>query len=383
MAKRWRVTLTALCLSTVAVLHAQTALLSEANRRAIDRMFAVFDRTDTPGYAIEILKDGKIAYAKGYGMANLDDSVPITPQTIFHLASLSKQFTGAAIALLLLDGKISLEDPVSKYIPETTKYGPELKLKHLVYMTSGLHEYMNETRTSGQPWMTSYYFTRDEAIAAALKPEKLLFAPGSQWEYSNTNYMLLTRIVEIVSSKSFAAFMRDRVFQPLEMTATDVNDDTTLVVAHRAIGYARRDDPQVARELANNGIRIRKGSGWVRLIRNSPHFGGSGVMTSLEDLARWDENWYSGRLGSGFTTQMNQRMTFAHGKDNDAFGLVFHTRYEKTMIDYSGGDTDTSTYMARFPEQHLTVICLSNMPLGDAEGKAKAVLDLLHAAGKL
>jgi CubicO group peptidase (beta-lactamase class C family) len=119
-------------------------------------------------------------------------------------------------------------------------------------------------------------------------------------------------------------------------------------------------------------------------MRVSPHFGGSGVFTTLNDLLLWDRNWYSGQLaGPKFTVLMNARKTFANGKDNDALGLVWREFYGHAALDYSGGDTDVSTYMARFPEQRLTVICLSNMPLGDAEGHAKAVLDLLHGWGKL
>jgi hypothetical protein len=132
------------------------------------------------------------------------------------------------------------------------------------------------------------------------------------------------------------------------------------------------------------GVYIKPGDGWVRLIRVSPHFGGSGVFTTFDDLLLWDRNWYTASLaGPAFTELMNHRQKFQHDKDNDAFGLVWRTRYGHPMLDYSGADTDTSTYMARFPEQGLTVVCLSNMPLGDAEGKADALLNLLHAWGKI
>jgi CubicO group peptidase (beta-lactamase class C family) len=251
-------------------------------------------------------------------------------------------------------------------------------------MTSGLHEYLTVGRQSGQPWMGFYYFTRDEAVSAALKPDTLEFAPGTRWAYSNTNYMILTKIVEQVSGLAFSTFMRERIFQPLEMQHSDINDDVTLVVPNRATGYAPRSDPRVAKELVDVGVSIRPGSGWVRLVRTSPHFGGSGVFSTLEDLAKWDANWYTHQLGGpAFADLMNKRTRFQHDKDNDAFGLVDRTLYGKQMLDYSGGDTDTSTYMARFPAEHFTIICLSNMPLGDAEGKSHEVLELLHKAGRL
>jgi CubicO group peptidase (beta-lactamase class C family) len=333
---------------------------------------------------VAIIKGGDFALSRGYGLANLDDGIPITPETSFHLASLSKQFTGAAIALMILEHKIALTDPVSKYIPEVAKYGDGLRIEHLVYMTSGLHEYTDLPRASGDPWMTFYYFTRDEAIATALRPDHLEFAPGMQWAYRNINYMLLTKIVEVVSHQSFSAFMKERIFTPLGMSHTEIDDDTTEIIPHRATGYASRSDPRVVKELAAVGIAIKPGDGWVRLVRVSPHFGGSGVFTTLNDLLDWDQNWYTETLsGQKFTDLMNRREKFQHDKDNDAFGLVWRSRYGHPMLDYSGGDTDASTYMVRFPEQRLTIICLSNMPLGDAEDKTQALLELLHTWGKL
>jgi len=356
--------------------------LDPGRESAIDRLFS--RPPNSPGYAVALIKNNEFAFAKGYGLANLDDGVPITRTTSFHLASLSKQFTAAAIALLILDRKISLSEPVAKYLPDVSKYGSGLRIEHLVYMTSGLHEYTDEPRTNGSPWMTFYYFTRDEAIAAALKPDQLEFAPGTKWAYRNINYMLLTKIVEVVSQESFAAFMRDRVFVPLGMSHSEINDDSTEVIPHRATGYALRSDPRILKEFAQVGVVIQPGEGWARLVRVSPHFGGSGVFTTLNDLLLWDRNWYAGTLaGPPFTELMNKRMKFEHDKDNDAMGLVWRSSYGHPMLDYSGGDTDGSTYMARFPEERLTIVCLSNMPLGDAEGKAQAVLDLLHGWGKL
>jgi CubicO group peptidase (beta-lactamase class C family) len=356
--------------------------LGAGQQSAIDQLFA--RPPGAPGYAVALIKDGEFVLAKGYGLSNLDDKIPITPETSFHLASLSKQFTAAAIALMILDHKVALSDPVAKYLPEVSKYGDGLHIEHLIYMTSGLREYTDEPRKNGAPWMTFYYFTRDEAIAAALQPDQLEFTPGTKWAYRNINYMLLTRIVEVVSHEPFAEFMQARVFGPLGMAHSEINDDSTEIIPHRATGYALRSDPRVIKELAQIGVVIKPGDGWVRLVRVAPHFGGSGVFTTLDDLLLWDRNWYTGALiGPQFTELMNKQMKFMHDKDNDAFGLVRRSSYGHSMLDYSGGDTDTSTYMARFPEQHLTIICLSNMPLGDAEGRANAVLDLLHNWRKL
>ena len=262
--------------------RSEASWLSAAQRAEIDRLFARPPKS--PGYAVAIIKYGEFAMRKGYGLANLDDGIPITPETSFHLASLSKQFTGAAIALLILEHKIALTDPVAKYIPEVAKYGDGLRIEDLVYMTSGLHEYTEVPRRSGGPWATSYYFTRDEAIGDALRPAHLEFAPGTRWAYRNINHRLLTKLVEIVSHRPLSAFMHDRVFGPLGMVHTAIDDDTTEVIPHRATGYAPRTDPKVVRELAPAGVFIKPGNGWVRLVRVSPHFGESGVFTALDDL---------------------------------------------------------------------------------------------------
>ena len=362
---------------------AEPPSLAAETTRTIDAIFADFNRPDTPGYAIGIVQDGHLIFARGYGEANLDDGIAITPQTVFHIASLSKQFTAAALALLILDGRVSLDDPVARFIPEAAKYGPGLEVKHLVYMTSGLPDYGTIPRSNGDPWFSAFYFTRDDAIRASLSSPKLDWPPGSRWAYSNANYMLITRIVEQASGKPFGEVLQERIFAPLGMTSTHLDDDTTAIVAHRAVGYAPRSAEIVA--AANKvGFTLRAGPGYARMIRNSPHFGGSGVMTNLEDLARWDANWTSAKVGGpAFVALMQKRIKFQHDKDNDAFGLVFGTYKGRTTIWYSGEDLDASSYMARFPDRNVTVFCLSNMLTGDCEGRGEKVMDALVAAGRV
>lgn len=352
--------------------------LTAAQVRAIDAVFADYAGSDSPGYAVGVVREGKLVFGRGYGMANLDDQVPITSESAFHLASLSKQFTAAAIALLIMDGKVSLETPVAKYFPETRKFGADLRLKHLMYFTSGIPDYTTRPRANGLPWFSDYYFTTDEAIAASLAADKLMFAPGTDWAYSNVNFMMLAKIVEKESGMPFSRFVESRIFAPLGMEHSHVDDDTTLVVLHRATGYADRSNPKVVNALSDAGIHIRSGKGYVRLVRNSPHYGGSGVFSTLEDLARWDGNFESGTLaGPKFTEWMYHRMHFEHDKDNDAFGLVFGHYRGHEMIWFAGEDLDTSTYMARFPDQKISVYVLSNMPFGASQQKATEVIDSL------
>ena len=345
----------------------------------IDALFAAFDRDASPGYAIGIARHGRLVYARGYGQADLDNGIAITPRTSFHLASLSKQFTAAAVALLILDGKLSLDTPVASLVPEAKKYGDALQVRHLIYFTSGVPEYFSLPRKSGLPWFSFDYFTTGEAIATALQGEPK-FAPGTRWEYSNTNYMLLTRIVERASGMRFADFVQQRLFKPLAMHESLVNDDATAVIPHRATGYAPRDNPGILRDLRSVGVEARAGMGYVRLPRVSPHYGGSGVFSSIEDLAKWDADFYDHRLaGPAFSELMLRREKFQHDKDNDAFGLVHGSFQGRPLIWFSGADFDGSTYMARLPQEQTTVICLSNMPTGNCEAKAREIFEILLA----
>ena len=346
---------------------------------AIDRIFAPAAPSQGPGYAVGVIKDGEFIHARGYGLANIEDGVPITIDTAFHIASLSKQFTGAAVALTLLDGRLDLEDPVARHVPEMA-WAPQVLVKHLVYMTSGLPEYSSLPRTCGLPWFSPYRFTTAEAIATVMVSRRLDFEPGAQWAYRNINYMLLAEIVARLSGQSFASFVAQRVFAPLAMSSSLVDDDALAVIARRAAAYAPARE--VAGDLASVDIAVTTQSPWLRLNRTSPHYGGSGVFTSIADWRKWDANWSNPVVGGpDFVALMHRRMRFQHSKDNDGFGLVFGERRGRAMIWYSGGDLDASSYVARFPDQQATMICLSNNPHGAAEAHALAAVDALIEAG--
>ena len=365
----------------VRIATAQSTL--DANTVAkIEAVFASTVGREGPGYAIGIVKDGQVLYAAGYGSGNLDDGIAITPKTVFHLASLSKQFTGSAIALLILDGKLRLDDPVEKYIPEARRYGTQLQIRHLVYMTSGLVDYTAVKRPNGDPWFSDSYFDIDDALSASLS-QPLQFVPGQQWAYRNINFMLLARIVERVSGQSLAEFLKDRMFRPLGMPQTLVDDDSTQVIKHRAVGYAPRT-ASIVGELHKVGIQARKDGDWVRLNRVSPHYGGSGVFSSVEDLAKWEDNFDHPKIGGeDYVSLMYRTAKFEHPKVNDAFGLVWRDFHHLRFLDYAGEDLDANTYMAHFPGSHLAVICLSNMLTGDCESKARSVMEFLFSAGLL
>lgn len=332
------------------------ALLSTAG---VDAVFADVDKS-APGYAVGIVQNGKLVYARGFGSANLDYGTPITAKTVFNVASLSKQFTAAALAILIREGKVALDDPVSRHIADFPAQFRAVRVKHLVYMTSGIPEYYRQPRPGGRSWDRDV-FTIDDAIAASLARPELEFAPGTRWAYSNVNYMLLAKIVERASGEPFPSFAQKRIFTPLKMTSTHVNDDVTRVVPNRAAGYNLRD-----------------GGGFHRHDRLSPHYGGSGVFTTIEDLARWDANFRTHILGGPELTSLILRtMKFEHEKANDAFGLVWGEYRGHRTLWYEGGDLGFSAYMLRFPDLGLSVYVLSNLGTGRAAERGKRVADVV------
>lgn len=356
----------------------QKAEVNKIVEKNIDSLFSEYNKTNTPGFAIGIFKDQKVLLAKGYGMANLDYNIPITANTIFNIASLSKQFTAASIALLMLRDSISLEDDVSKFIPEVSKYNYPIKIKHLIYFTSGIHEYHTLPHKNGLNWNLYDYFTIDTAIATSLSQSKLEFEPGTKWEYSNTDYMLLAKIVEKVSGMTLNEFATKNIFAPLDMNSSQINDDVTVIVKNRATGYVERKEETII-GAKKAGFYLRKEGLYMQAHRNSPHYGGSGVFTSINDWFKWDKNFYIQELGGKpFYDLMHKRMKFKHQKDNDAFGLVFGDYKGQEIIWYAGGDIGFNSYVMRFPKQQLTIVCFSNLDIGgSAEKMAKKVADIL------
>ncbi|MEM8825952.1 MAG: serine hydrolase domain-containing protein [Pseudomonadota bacterium] len=340
---------------------AGTSATTAATAAAPDRETEALSR---PGHVLEIRRDGRRELMHTEGAADIEQRRAIDEHTVFHIASLSKQITAATLAHAILDGLVSLEDPVANWVPAVAKYGDGLTVAHLLYMTSGLTEYYERPRPGGAPWSTFHYFTIDDAIAASLSAEELAFAPGTAWGYSNINYMLIAKIVEAAYEKRFADIAEERLFAPLGMSATLVNDDVTTLIPNRANAYVPRT-PEITEDLRSDAaIDADAAGGPLMLIRrNAPHYGGSGVMTSMADWGRWlDEMQSRAVFGEAFWTLMLRTERFAHDKTNDSFGLVHGVEANRPMLWYAGGDIDASSYMMVFPDEKVSISCFSNAP---------------------
>jgi CubicO group peptidase (beta-lactamase class C family) len=329
-----------LALATVALCQTSGDKLTEK----IDKLFADWDKADSPGCAIAIIKGGKIIYARGYGIANLDHNIPITKTTVFYIASTSKQFTAAAIALLAQRNKLSLDDPIRQHLPELPELYQPVTLRHLIHHTSGIRDFQTLLDVQGR---TDDVNSEQDVIELLARQKQLNFKPGKQFEYSNSGYFLLGVIVRRVSGQALREFAAENIFKPLGMKNTHFHDDRGLVVNNRASGYVPR-----------------RSGGYSLYMTNLDLVGNGGLMTTVEDLFLWDQNFYENKLGGGhdFTAQLMTEGTLNNGeKTNYAYGLELGAYKGLRTTAHSGGFGGFVTEMLRFPEQRFTVICLSNV----------------------
>lgn len=332
---------------------------SVATEAAVDALLAGKDGTAVPGCSVAAMKDGAIVYKRGFGMANLDYGIPNRPDTVFHVASISKQFTAAAIALLVLDGKLLLDDEVRRYLPELPDFGAPITLRQLIHHTSGLRDQWSLLEMSG--WRYSQdLITNDDVMGAVKRQKTLNFPPGSRFSYSNTGYTLLALIVEQVTGKTLRAFAQERIFIPLGMNSTFFRDDHAQVVRNLAVGY------------------VPHGSTFKSSITNFDTVGATSLLTTVEDLLFWDENFYNPRVGgAAFVAQMLERDSLNNGERVDyAFGLEFETYRGLTVIKHAGTDAGYRAQLLRFPDQHFSVACLCNTSTAGSRKLALQIADI-------
>lgn len=342
--------------------NAQTtsqAGLPAATRAKIDALFQDFN-SHTPGCVLGVVRDDRLVYARGYGMARLEENVPMTPQTVLEIGSVSKQFTAASIFLLEHDGKLSIDDEVRKYIPELPSYGRPVTIRELLHHTSGIRDCISLMQMSGIPY--DDFATESDALAMIVRQRELNFEPNSRYMYSNSGYFLLSQIVKRVSGKPLSQFAKERIFQPLGMTHTVIVGDHTLVVPGRSGTYAPR-----------------KGGGFEVDMSNWEQTGDGAVDTTVGDLALWDRNYDhpvvgGQRLVEELQTQgiLNdgKKISYAAGLEIDAYrGL--------RRVSHGGAWQGFRAEYERFPDQKLSLISLCNVANADPGSRTSKVADIL------
>jgi D-alanyl-D-alanine carboxypeptidase len=293
-----------------------------------------------PGLSLAVIKDGKHVKAKGYGFANLELHVPATPETVYQLGSLTKQFTATAIMLLVQDGKLALEDKISAYLDGTPGTWKEITLRHLLTHTSGIPDYLTDAA------IQSLQNTTPEKIVQSVTERPLDFVPGAKHSYSNTNFVLLASIVQKVSGKPYDTFLTERVFRPLGMTTTRRNSPNDLI-PNRAAGYSWSDS------------RLQNSACLDPTLWDN---GDGGLLSTVLDMAKWDAALTGDQVLTAASKQqmwtpvrLNDGKTYPYG-----FGWAVDEIQGHRRISHNGDRPGTSTNISRYVDDKLTVIVLAN-----------------------
>jgi CubicO group peptidase (beta-lactamase class C family) len=341
-------------LITVAAAPRQSASLEPK----VDQIFARWSQA-TPGCAVGVSMDGKSVLEKAYGMADLEHDTANRADTIFEAGSVSKQFTAAAVLLLVRDGKLSLDDPVRKYVPELPDFGAPLTIRHMLNHTSGLRDWGSVAGMSGWPRTTRVY-THAHVLDILSRQRALNFPSGTRYSYSNSGYNLAAIIVSRVSGDSFADFSRKRIFEPLKMTRTSWRDDFTRIVKGRAIAYS------------DSG-----GSFSMNMPFENVH-GNGGLLTTVGDLLRWTANFARPSLGdAAFVTEQQRPGRFNDGRAHGyALGLMIAPYKGVREVGHSGSTAGYRAHLVDYPDQKVSVGVLCNVSSGAATQYAHAVADL-------
>jgi CubicO group peptidase (beta-lactamase class C family) len=327
----------------------------------VDKLFEKWDKPDSPGCALGIIKDGRLIYKRGYGMANLEHNIPLSPQSVFEIQSISKQFTAMSILLLAKHGKLSLDDEIQKYLPEVPRYQSPITIRHLIHHTSGIRNWIALAELAGMRG-ENVHLTDDDFLGLIARQKELNFKPGEEYLYNNSGYFLMGLIVKRVSGKSLREFADENIFRPLGMNNTHFHDDRNLVVRNRVTAYFPR---------SNGGL--------AAALISVESVGDKGLYTSAEDLFLWDQNFYNNKLGGGSELIREQLSTGSLNngeKINYAFGLNVAEYKGLKRVSHSGAGGGFETQMIRFPEQNFSVICLCNAPRTDPSGLANQVADI-------
>ncbi|HTH57807.1 MAG TPA: serine hydrolase domain-containing protein [Cyclobacteriaceae bacterium] len=315
----------------------------------------------TPGVSVAVARDGKVVYSNGFGYADIEQEAKVTPQTIFHIASVSKQFTAFAIAMLANQGKLSVNDDIRKYLPELHDFGTPITINHLIHHTSGLRDQWNLLAIAG--WRLDDVITQKQIMRVISRQRDLNFKPGDEEMYCNTGYTLMAEIVERVSGKSFPQWAQENIFVPLGMKNTLVYNDHEKIVKGRAYSYNQAAD------------------GFRKSVLSYANDGATSLFTTPEDLCQWAMNFENIKVGNPkVMDMMNQRFVLNRGDTiNYAFGQVMEKYKGLRAISHGGGDAGYRTFLLRFPEQHFSVVVFSNLGSFNPAGLCYQIADIYLA----
>ena len=312
----------------------------------IDSLFSPWSNSNSPGAAVIVIHGGEIVFSKGYGMASLEHKVPISPQTVFNVASLAKQFTATCVALLAEDGTISLDDSFRKYFPEFGEHCSAITLRDLIHHTSGMRDYFSLWFFSGKEIEDS--ILKEEVLDVLKRQKALNFKPRESYSYSNSGYFLLAELVRRVTGLPLAEYAERNIFKPLGMKNTRLEQDGAEIVENLAISYRRKSDSTLSVVHLKSGL-----------------MGDGGLLTTVEDMVRWDQNFYNNRLGNEkfrLIDTLTTSLRLSTGRETGyAFGMNIGEQSGMRAILHGGTMGGYRSFYRRFPDQNFSVIVLCNL----------------------
>ena len=329
--------------------------------KSVDGLFEAWDRTDSPGCAVGVVDHGELVCHRCLGMADLSRGWPISPDSRFYVASVSKQFTAACAVLLAQDGRLGLDDDIRTCFPELPQYEQTITVRHLLHHTSGLRDVLTLWELAGKSFEAA--FTDADTLALLARQQGVNFAPGERHMYCNSGYGLLAGLVARTTGQSLRTFAQERIFASLGMDCTFF-DDTNEALDQRVQSYAPAEE-----------------GGFTPVHKRFTIVGSGGLVTTMGDLARWDHNFYEPVVGGPeFLQTMHTTVPLNDGSANAyACGLIMGEHSGLPTVSHSGGMLGFRTHMLRFPDERLTVVCLANLSNVAASALAAQVADLYLA----
>ena len=336
---------------------AQTITPTNSN---IDTLFEEWNSNDSPGCALGIVRNGQLIYAKGYGMADLEHDIPITPSSVFYIASVSKQFITMSILLLEEQGKLDLDDSIQKYLPDFPEYEAPLTIRNFIHHTSGVRDYLTLWTLAGNDYMD---YIDEDAVYRMIKRQKALnFTPGEKYLYSNSCYFMLAMIIKKASGQSMKEFAQENIFGPLNMKNSHFHDNYLHIVKDRAFSYKPNE------------------KGFDNLIMRFDLVGSGGLYSNINDLYLWDQNFYNNKLGKAdpeLILSMHKDGLLNNGESAGyAFALRNGNYRGLRTVSHGGSLAGYRSQLMRFPDQNFSVILLGNLASFKAKTMAQKVADI-------
>ena len=334
----------------------------DARALAADSVFQAFDRTDSPGCALGVYQDGKVQYARGYGMASLEHGVALSPRSVLDVGSISKQFTAMAILMLQKEGKLNIDEPIRKYIPEMPPYADKITIRRALSQTSGLRDLYTMMGQTGR----TFGGDTVDALRVIMGSTEPNYEPGARYLYTNSGWILAAQIIYRLTGKTLALFAQERIFAPLGMHETLYHADVTTIIPNGAEGYSPRP---------GGGFRV------ARSTYDGAIVGAGAVHTSVEDFGRWLNNYDSATVGGRdiletmtTATKLNDGSPATSGANQTyAVGLSVGTLRGLRTVSHGGSWAGYRGHFIRFPEQHFAVATFCNLTTSGPDSLARKV----------